>query len=76
MSLTCCNPFACPPRPPISRRSSQARLHWSAETDGAIEQRVADILADVRERGDEAVLEYTARFDGPECRQPAWPIWS
>ncbi len=42
----------------------QARLHWSAETDGAIEQRVADILADVRRRGDAAVLEYTARFDG------------
>ncbi|MDP3833519.1 MAG: histidinol dehydrogenase, partial [Hydrogenophaga sp.] len=41
-----------------------ARLHWSAETDGAIEQRVADILADVRARGDAAVLEYTARFDG------------
>ncbi len=40
------------------------RLHWSAETDGAIEQRVADILADVRVRGDAAVLEYTARFDG------------
>ena len=41
-----------------------ARLHWSSETDAAIEQRVADILADVRERGDAAVLEYTARFDG------------
>jgi histidinol dehydrogenase len=40
------------------------RLHWSAETDHAIEQRVADILADVRARGDAAVLEYTARFDG------------
>ena len=40
------------------------RLHWSAETDAAIEQRVADILADVRTRGDAAVLEYTARFDG------------
>ena len=37
--------------------------HWSAETDGAIEQRVADILADVQQRGDAAVLEYTARFD-------------
>ena len=43
-----------------------ARLHWSAETDGAIEQRVADILADVKQRGDAAVLEYTARFDGLE----------
>ncbi|WP_310566930.1 histidinol dehydrogenase [Hydrogenophaga sp.] len=40
------------------------RLHWSAETDHAIEQRVADILADVQARGDAAVLEYTARFDG------------
>jgi histidinol dehydrogenase len=37
--------------------------HWSAETDEAIEQRVAAILADVRQRGDAAVLEYTARFD-------------
>jgi histidinol dehydrogenase len=42
----------------------KARLHWSGETDAAIEQRVADILADVRQRGDAAVLEYTARFDG------------
>ncbi|SFF10067.1 histidinol dehydrogenase [Paracidovorax wautersii] len=41
-----------------------ARLHWSADTDAAIEQRVADILADVQARGDAAVLEYTARFDG------------
>ncbi len=40
------------------------RLHWSAETDHAIEQRVADILTDVQARGDAAVLEYTARFDG------------
>jgi histidinol dehydrogenase len=41
----------------------KARLHWSAAADAAIEQRVADILADVRQRGDAAVLEYTARFD-------------
>ncbi len=41
-----------------------ARLHWSADTDAAIEQRVADILADVQARGDAAVLEYTQRFDG------------
>ena len=39
-------------------------LHWSAETDQAIEERVASILADVRARGDAAVLEYTQRFDG------------
>ncbi|MEJ6000631.1 histidinol dehydrogenase [Paucibacter soli] len=41
----------------------QRVLHWSAETDAAIEGRVAEILADVRARGDAAVLEYTARFD-------------
>ncbi len=40
------------------------RLHWSADTGAAIEQRVADILADVQTRGDAAVLDYTARFDG------------
>ena len=40
------------------------RLHWSADTDAAIEQRVADILLDVQSRGDVAVLEYTQRFDG------------
>lgn len=42
----------------------KARLHWSADTDAAIEQRVAEILADVQRRGDAAVLEYTRRFDG------------
>jgi histidinol dehydrogenase len=41
----------------------QARLHWSAETDAGIEQAVAGILADVQQRGDAAVLEYTRRFD-------------
>ncbi len=41
----------------------KARLHWSADTDAAIEERVASILADVQRRGDAAVLEYTRRFD-------------
>ncbi|HEX4509720.1 MAG TPA: histidinol dehydrogenase [Burkholderiaceae bacterium] len=42
-----------------------ARLrHWSAETDSAIEERVAAIVDDVRTRGDAAVLDCTARFDG------------
>ena len=45
----------------------QERLHWSGETDAAIEQRVAEILADVRQRGDAAVLDYTARFDGVQA---------
>ena len=46
-------------------------LHWSAETDAAIEQRVADILADVEQRGDAAVLEYTQRFDGLAAKSMA-----
>ena len=42
----------------------QRVLHWSEQTDTAIEQRVEAILADVRTRGDAAVLAYTERFDG------------
>jgi histidinol dehydrogenase len=42
----------------------QKRLHWSADADAAIESRVAEILADVQQRGDAAVLAYTQRFDG------------
>ena len=42
----------------------KARLHWSAEADAAIEERVAAILADVQQRGDAAVLDYTQRFYG------------
>jgi len=41
----------------------EERLHWSDDTDAQVEQRVAEILADVQRRGDEAVLEYTHRFD-------------
>ncbi|MEP6558737.1 MAG: histidinol dehydrogenase, partial [Burkholderiales bacterium] len=41
----------------------KARLHWSAETDAGVEQTVADILSNVRSRGDAALLEYTQRFD-------------
>jgi histidinol dehydrogenase len=37
--------------------------HWDSSTDDAIESAVANIIADVRKRGDAAVLEYTARFD-------------
>ncbi|GAB4210978.1 MAG: histidinol dehydrogenase [Rhodoferax sp.] len=48
-----------------------ARLHWSADTDAAIEQRVADILSDVQTRGDAALLDYTARFDGLSAQRVA-----
>ncbi|HXE47828.1 MAG TPA: histidinol dehydrogenase [Ramlibacter sp.] len=41
----------------------KARLQWSAETDAQVEQRVTEILADVQQRGDAAVLAYSNRFD-------------
>lgn len=41
----------------------KALLAWEPVEDAAIERTVADIVADVRRRGDEAVLEYTRRFD-------------
>jgi len=45
----------------------QARLHWAEDTDAAIESSVAAILRDVQQRGDAAVLEYTARWDRVEA---------
>jgi len=41
----------------------KARLHISEEANAAIEQQVQDVVAQVRQRGDAAVLEYTARWD-------------
>jgi histidinol dehydrogenase len=41
----------------------KARQHWSSSQDTAIENRVAEILTDVQQRGDAAVLDYTTRFD-------------
>src|SRR6201985_1919079 len=38
-------------------------LAFEASEDAAIETSVAQILADVKTRGDEAVLDYTKRFD-------------
>jgi histidinol dehydrogenase len=46
-------------------------LHWSQQTDAEIETRVAAILEDVRARGDAAVLDCTARFDGLQARSLA-----
>ena len=42
----------------------KARLHVPDAADSAIDKVAQGILADVRQRGDAAVLEYTARFDG------------
>jgi histidinol dehydrogenase len=49
-----------------------ARLrHWSDDTDRVVEDAVTTILADVRARGDAAVMQYTARFDRLEASSMA-----
>ena len=49
----------------------QRVLRGSAAADAAIEARVAEIIADVRARGDAALLELTARFDGVQAASVA-----
>jgi len=49
----------------------EALLAFEAAQDEAVEHAVEAILADVKARGDVAVLEYTARFDGLAALQMA-----
>ena len=46
----------------------QALLAYSAAQDSGIERAAQDIVSDVKSRGDAAVLDYTARFDGITAR--------
>ena len=46
-------------------------LHWSPEQDQGIEQAVSAILADVQARGDEALMDYTRRFDRLDVHEVA-----
>ena len=46
----------------------RALLAYAQADDAAVERVTQAILADVRARGDAAVLEYTARFDGVTAR--------
>ncbi len=39
-------------------------LAWERVSDGGVEQSVRDIIAAIRCRGDDALLEFTQRFDG------------
>ena len=43
--------------------SLDALTHHAGALDVDVDARVAKILADVRARGDEAVLDYTRKFD-------------
>ena len=49
-------------------RDFQARLHWSSDTDEAIELRVQGILASVKTEGDQALLRYTRELDGIDAK--------
>ncbi len=53
------------------RAELSALLAFEASTDAAVEQAAATILADVKARGDAAVLEYTRRFDRLEAESVA-----
>ena len=48
----------------ISIASSPALTAFESAQDPAVDATVAQIVADVRARGDAALLEYTAQFDG------------
>jgi histidinol dehydrogenase len=49
------------------RNELQQLLAWESESDNAVFQTVGEILGAVRARGDDAVLEYSQRFDQVEA---------
>jgi histidinol dehydrogenase len=49
---------------PDFRRQLDQLLAWESVSDEVVKRTVEDIIADIRARGDDALLEYTSRFDG------------
>ncbi len=45
-------------------RQLEALLAWEAVSDASVVETVNSVIADVRSRGDAALMEYTRRFDG------------
>jgi histidinol dehydrogenase len=58
-------------RDPEFLSTLDALLHFDDSTDEAIERTVVEILANVRARGDAAVIDYTRRFDRLEANTVA-----
>ncbi|WPD21229.1 MAG: histidinol dehydrogenase [Candidatus Electrothrix scaldis] len=56
------------------KKSMDALRDRFALADSKCAQTVTDILEQVRSRGDEAVLEYTRRFDAPELNLDAFKV--
>ena len=44
-------------------------LSWESVSDASVNQRVLDIIANVRSRGDAALVDYTRQFDGLDVAQ-------
>ena len=49
----------------------EALTAWEGVADDAVTATVRDILAQVRQRGDDALLEYTRRFDRRDIEHAA-----
>lgn len=49
-------------------KNLDALLSWDSEADAHVSQTVRNILADVRSRGDTALLEYTRRLDNLDAK--------
>jgi histidinol dehydrogenase len=58
-------------REPEFLATLDALLHFDNSTDAAIENTVAEILANVRNLGDAAVIDYTSRFDKLDVKSMA-----
>lgn len=48
-----------------------ALLAWESVSDGGVNQVVHDVIADIRARGDQALVDFTTRFDGWEATSAA-----
>jgi histidinol dehydrogenase len=48
-----------------------ALLAWDSVSDDAVNKVVSDVIADIRARGDAALIDFTNRFDGWEAATPA-----
>ncbi len=55
---------------PISRRSSPALVADRRETDVDVTQSVLTILGEIRARGDDALAEFTMRYDDFAAASP------
>jgi histidinol dehydrogenase len=45
-------------------------LAWDSVSDGAVNRVVHEVIAEIRSRGDAALVDYTNRFDGWEAKSP------